>query len=227
MTTGARQGGDVLEFALDAVFPRRCGGCLARGTWLCEDCRAAVRAAPVTACRRCHRPVSLDPCPMCEAGEGPDAMIAMARLEGPLREAVHRFKYGDRPQLAPYLVAAAWRPASLGPGIVVPVPLHPGRRRRRGYNQAALLADSLSRLAGNGVLEALRREGVAGRQVGRGGEDRRRSLDGAFAWTADVVPDAVVILDDVLTTGTTLLQCSLAARAAGVKRVDALALALG
>ena len=75
----------MLDAVLDVMFPPRCGGCRARHSWLCDDCRLSVRAAPLTACRRCRRLVSLDPCPMCEAGEGPESMIALARLEGPLR----------------------------------------------------------------------------------------------------------------------------------------------
>ena len=154
-------------------------------------------------------------------------MVALARLEGPLREAIHRLKYGDRPQLAPHLVGATWRRGRLGPGLVVPVPLHPERRRGRGYNQATLLADEVARLSGRAALEGLRRQGVGGRQVGRGGEARRQGLDGAFTWSGRLVPECIVILDDVLTTGTTLLECARAARLAGVRRVDALAVALG
>ena len=155
-------------------------------------------------------------------------MIALARLEGPLRNAVHRLKYGDRPQLAAHLVSATWRRARVGPGVVVPVPLHPARRRRRGYNQAELLADELARRSGAlAALSALRRLEAGGRQVGRGGEARRSALGDAFTWSGGFIPEAVLIVDDVLTTGTTLLECARAARAAGVRRVDTLAIALG
>ncbi|MDQ6747982.1 MAG: ComF family protein [Candidatus Dormibacteraeota bacterium] len=154
-------------------------------------------------------------------------MIALARLEGPLRHAVHRFKYGDRPQLAGPLVAATLVPSRVAPWTVVPVPLHPARRRRRGYNQAQLLALELTTLTGAALLDGLSRGGAGERQVGRGGQGRRLALGRTFSWTAPRVPEAVLLVDDVLTTGTTLLECALAAKRAGARRVDALAIALG
>ena len=155
-------------------------------------------------------------------------MIAMARLEGPLREALHRLKYGDRPQLAAHVVAATLLERRMAPGILVPVPLHRARRRRRGYNQAELLVRGVANLAGAPWTDALERVRRGAPQVGRGGAERREALAGAFRWRMGrPVPAAVVIVDDVLTTGATLLECSLAARAAGVKRVEALAIALG
>ncbi|HEY8740377.1 MAG TPA: ComF family protein [Candidatus Dormibacteraeota bacterium] len=186
-----------------------------------------MRAAPLTACRRCRRLVSVAPCPMCEAGEGPDSMVALARLEGPLRSAVHRLKYGDRPQLAGPIVRATMVGRRVAPWTIVPVPLHPARRRRRGYNQSLLLAREMAAATGAPCLDALTRLRRGGRQVGRGGGARREVLAGAFAWSADTVPGAVLLVDDVLTTGSTLLECALAARAAGVSRVDTLAVALG
>ncbi|GAC1327435.1 MAG: phosphoribosyltransferase family protein [Candidatus Dormibacteria bacterium] len=217
----------MLDRLLDIVFPPRCGGCRGRGQWFCAACSASVRLAPLWACRRCHRAVSLDPCPMCEAGEGPDSMIALARLEGPVREAVHALKYGDRPHLAPPMIEATWQPGRLAPGVVVPVPLHPARLSSRGYNQACLLALALARRTGGTVFEGLERGGVGGRQVGRGGQERRVALRGVFKWAGGPVPPAVVIVDDVLTTGATLLECALVARAAGARRVDTLAITLG
>lgn len=164
---------------------------------------------------------------MCEAGEGPDSMIALARLEGPLRAAVHRLKYGDRPQLAAPIVLATLDRRRIGPGVIVPVPLHRSRRRRRGYNQAQLLAWQLAALTGAECLDGLARVGGRGRQVGRGGASRREALTGGFQWVAPSVPAAVVLLDDVVTTGSTLLECALAVCRAGVSRIDSLAIALG
>jgi ComF family protein len=155
-------------------------------------------------------------------------MIAMARLEGPLRHAVHRLKYGDRPQLTAHIVEATLLARRLAPGTLVPVPLHPARRRRRGYNQAELLVREIARRTSVPWRDALERAGSQGPQVGRGGAARREVMAGAFRWRVGPAPPAsVVIVDDVLTTGATLLECARAARAAGVGRVETLAIALG
>jgi ComF family protein len=164
---------------------------------------------------------------MCEAGEGPDSMLALSRLEGPLRGAIHRLKYEDRPQMAASIVGATLDRRRVGPGVIVPVPLHPSRIRRRGYNQAFLLARQLAALTGGECLDGLARVRAGGRQVGRGGPSRRQALAGGFEWVAALVPPSVVIVDDVVTTGSTLLECALAVRRAGVVDVDSLAIALG
>lgn len=164
---------------------------------------------------------------MCESGEGPDSMLALSRLEGPLRRAIHRLKYEDRPQLAASIMRATLDRRRVGPGVIVPVPLHPARMRRRGYNQALLLARQLAALTGGECLDGLVRVREAGRQVGRGGTSRREALAHGFEWVAAVAPPSVVIVDDVVTTGSTLRECALAARRAGIEGVDSLAIALG
>ena len=154
-------------------------------------------------------------------------MLALARLEGPLREAIHRLKYGDRPQLAGPVVAAVLVPERVGPGVIVPVPLHPTRLWRRGYNQAELLAREIGKAVSAPVVDGLRRA-VRGAQVGRGGAARRSALAGGFQWDRRLAaPSRVLLLDDVVPTGATLLECSLALRHAGVERIDALAVAAG
>ncbi|HXA43373.1 MAG TPA: hypothetical protein VNV65_10740 [Candidatus Solibacter sp.] len=155
-----------------------------------------------------------------------DSITAWFALTGPVREAIHRLKYEDRPHLAAPLadigVSRSWVP----PGVVVPVPLGPQRLRSRGYNQAEVLARQIARISGRECLSGMVRSRETEAQVGRGGEERRRAMNGAFAWSS-TIPDEIVVVDDVVTTGATLMECARAARAAGVRRVHGLAVALG
>jgi ComF family protein len=153
-------------------------------------------------------------------------MRAWFVLEGPVREVIHKLKYADRPNLAAPLVDLGLTLGDLPSGVVVPVPLGRGRRRQRGYNQAEALARKIAAATGRGRLEGLRRVRETDAQVGRSGDERRLALAGAFAWHG-AAPQEILLVDDVVTTGATLVECARAARAAGVNRVHTLAAALG
>ncbi len=217
----------LIEGVLDLLFPPRCGGCRRSGSWFCESCRGAARALPALLCARCSRQCSVTPCLMCSSPTpGLDSITAWFALAGPVREAIHRLKYEDRPRLATPLADLGVSLSRVPPGVVVPVPLGPRRHRSRGYNQAEVLALRIAKRSGRECLSGLVRSRETDAQVGRGGEDRRRAMEGAFAWISPI-PDEIVVVDDVVTTGATLMECARAARAAGVRRVHGLAVALG
>ena len=112
--------------------------------------------------------------------------------------------------------------------LVVPVPLHPNRLRERGYNQSGMLASGFARLIGRGLDErSLVRIRDTEHQTRLTGDERRQNLKGAFRV---VVPEnvrgrSVVLIDDVLTTGSTMDECTKALLAAGAYRVQPFALA--
>jgi predicted amidophosphoribosyltransferase len=111
------------------------------------------------------------------------------------------------------------------PATLVPVPLHPSRLRRRGFNQAERLAAALGRRTGLAVCDCLQRRGPATRQVGR---DRDQRLTGAgmvVLRPGRPVPGHAVLVDDVATTGATLAACAQALRAAGARRLAGVAFA--
>jgi predicted amidophosphoribosyltransferase len=107
---------------------------------------------------------------------------------------------------------------------LVPVPLHPRRLRRRGYNQAASIADALARRTGLEVADCLARTGSAATQVGRGRAERRAGAAGSVELRAPA-PDRAVLVDDVATTGATLAACAAALRLAGSVEVAAVVFA--
>lgn len=156
---------------------------------------------------------------------------AVSVYDSRARSAVHLLKYGGRRDLAGplgELVAALVAAEAPRPGIVVPVPLHAARRRRRGYNQAGLLASVVARRLGCPDLpHALARVHATGPQAGSGASSRRLNVIGAFAAPRPdlVARRRVLLVDDVLTTGATAVACAAALFRAGAAAVDVAAFA--
>jgi len=166
-------------------------------------------------------------------------VAAAGEYGGPLRDAIHRFKFARRDDLARPLVdmmadlvaglerrrGGVWR----RPVLIVAVPLHPARERRRGYNQSRLLAVRLSTRLGIPVAppRALRRRWRTPAQTGRGARRRQENMAGAFqgGWRRGLAGRRVLLVDDVMTTGATLRACAAALREAGAGPVTGLVLA--
>ena len=152
------------------------------------------------------------------------------QYDAPLREAILLFKYRRRRALAgplgALLVEALPAPVRAC-DAVVPVPLHAGRLRERGFNQSALLAQAVAVALDTGVNDGLSRTRATEHQVGMDRAAREANVRDAFAWHGSAPPRSVLLVDDVLTTGSTMRECARALRAAGVKEVHAVALAGG
>jgi ComF family protein len=169
-------------------------------------------------------------CAACRSGlQGFDSAASFGFYEGPLKTLIHLFKYaGMKPlaePLARYLDRAI--PVDAAFDTVVPVPLHWRKRWRRGFNQAALLAEEVARRRGCGVTNALRRIKTTDAQAGLSKTARRRSVQGAFAARkgVDLTGKRVLLIDDVMTTGATANACALALKRSGAKSVSLLTVA--
>ena len=149
------------------------------------------------------------------------------------RQPILSFKHGGQTHGLPVFtrqLARAGRDLFEGTDLLVPVPLHPRRLRTRRFNQAALLARSLSRLKNIPLDTAsLQRMKATESQGGKTALGRRRNMQGAFAvreGRRDYIQDkAVILIDDVLTTGATAEACVRALKTSGAARVDVLTLA--
>jgi ComF family protein len=147
-----------------------------------------------------------------------------AHLWGPLRQAIHSFKYeGLRALAGPlgYVLYDCWDAEPYPANVIVPVPLHPSRMRERGYNQSALLARELSRHTGLPVVEGVLLRILPTRpQVGLNPPEREANVRDAFRCRGETLGGQhVLLIDDVLTTGATMRACAqalLQGRAGGI-----------
>jgi ComF family protein len=216
----------LIHYALDLVLPPECAGCGTRGSVFCTACRRAVLTPAAPLCWRCGRPLLLVPpmqvakrpplCPVCADGKGPNDLTQLRAVgfhEGPLREAVHALKYEGRRQVAGPLgemLARYLQDWAADVDVVIPVPLHRIRRRRRGFNQADLLARHCAEVLRLPYLpRALVRKRATRPQVGLSLEERRSNVAGAFkpgrqGTAARLAGKHVLLIDDVTTTGSTL-----------------------
>jgi len=216
------------------VLPLRCllcGAAGADGIDLCADC-AAELPRNRSCCMRCALPLATPAqlCGECQRHAPPwDAAWAPFRYGWPLDRLESRYKFGAD-LAAGRVLSTLWRrepcPVDL-PQLLLTVPLHRSRLRRRGYNQALELARPLARSLGVPLHhDALQRIRQTDAQTELDALGRRRNVRGAFALRADItLPAHVAILDDVMTTGATLAECARVLRRAGVSRVDVWALA--
>jgi competence protein ComFC len=212
---------------------------------VCERCWQSIRPLTPPLCDRCGDPLPawraislpLALCPRCRRGRRHvDRARAIGGYDGSLRAIVHALKYEGRRSLARPLAAmmrARGAEMLAGADWVVPVPLHPSRRRERGFNQAADLARHL----GAPVRPVLRRYRATRTQTGLPAARRHRNVRGAFILTSEreglgregqerlegLAGSVVVLVDDVSTTGATLDACARVLKeAAGVREVRAL-----
>lgn len=157
--------------------------------------------------------------------------LSYGLYEGPLREAIHRFKYGRdltlEGPLGELALAALKEMGPPHPHLLVPIPLTKGRLKERGFNQSLLIARHLSRRTGIPLLPLLVKVRETPSQTSLGPRDRRNNLKGAFALRDPFPLDGkrVLLVDDVFTTGATLSEAARTLLRAGASEVMALTLA--
>jgi ComF family protein len=223
---------------LDIVYPPSCIACLAavqQSAALCTACWSAMPFIERPFCERLGTPFTHD------LGPGlisPEAIAnppvygrarAVARFEdGPARQLVHRLKYGDRAELAAPMgrwMARAGAELLPGADLLIPVPLHRRRLFQRRFNQAAVLAQTISGLSGVPADPlVLRRVRPTPPQVGLSRAQRADNVQGAFRVSAEdrakVQDRKIVLVDDVMTSGATANAASRVLLRAGAASID-------
>ncbi len=226
--------------ALDWIFPPSCGGCGKPGFRWCKDCQEKVERITGLVCARCGDPLETQnqPSPHAEPlcfdcrTQAPmfEALRSYAIFSGTLREALHRLKYqrdiGLGEALCKHLIEL-YNDLKWDLDMVTPVPLSKKRARERGYNQTALLAKPLAYAIQKPYQPgALHRFRETRSQVGLSAKERRENVNDAFQADEEKVKGKVVlVIDDVMTTGSTISACAQALRIAGASAVYGLTLA--
>lgn len=212
----------MLRRVLDVLYPRSCAGC-GSGPWpFCPTCAGLLVTFPAPRCGRCGMSVAVA-VPSCRAC--PPEPVGTARapflFEGPARAAVLRLKFGGERDVAGALGRAAAVVAPTHADSIAWVPLSRARRRRRGFDQAELLARAVGRELGTPHRPLLTRVIDLPPQAKRSGAERRTALVGAFA-AQGPVGGRILLVDDVLTTGATVAECATTLVRAGASGVDVL-----
>ena len=239
-------GATFARAALDLVYPRSCLGCGGstgqKPGHVCWECASRLELVHPPFCRLCGDPVHgridrVYDCSTCRRRRPPFVMARSAlRYREPANRLVHGFKYGAMTclaaDLAVYLracVSTHWQDLAID--AVTYVPLHATRERERGYNQAALLArDLAASLDGLPLLRrALVRVRPTSTQTNLSAAQRRANVHNAFRarnpdWLAG---RRILLVDDVMTTGATVTECSRVLKEAGAVEVSVVTVARG
>ena len=214
---------------MDLAFPATCAGCGREGEPLCAACLPALDA-------RLDLPGGL---PIGLPADLPEPLLQVewcAPFAGAVRGALHQLKYAGERRLARPLgeaVARRWARVGVGATLVVPVPVHGDRERKRGYDQAALIAEVAAERLGLPYVRALERTRVTVAQFELGRDERSTNVVGAFRVRhraasparGSVAGQWVLLVDDVVTTGATLAACAVALEEAGAYAVSAVVVA--
>jgi len=198
---------------LDLLFPPACVQCGRDGSWVCAACLG--RIPPVDF----RHPIP-----------SVDRLISLGRYVEPVLErSIQRLKYHGGRALAEPLAdhLATLVPEYLRSGAVIPVPLHPKRMQKRGFNQSERLAVPLAQALRLPLMMCVRRTRCTVPQVDLNERERSRNVRGAFSLADNLeqLPKRGIIVDDVFTTGATISAVARVLRTAGMQHITAVTVA--
>jgi competence protein ComFC len=211
---------------IDFVYPPECAGCGKPGVLFCEDCLRKVKHISLRCCPICGNPgrstAICENC--CEEKPSFSALRSWGEYSEPLRGALHTLKYRNNLGLArvftPMLVEIV-KSQNWELDAVLPVPLCRSHSKERGFNQSELLAYPLALELGLPLLtHAITRVKETSSQVSLDRESRFKNLEGAFVGNPATLKErSVLLVDDTVTTGATLVSCSKALLDSGCRSV--------
>lgn len=245
---------EIVDAVLDLLLPRRCPLCGKLSAGICPECRRKLPYIRGEVCFRCGRPLAerdAEYCPACSSRRFAYTQgRALYLYTDVVKESLHAVKYHNKREYLEYYaqemaerlgaVLEAWEPQ-----VLIPIPMHPSAKRKRGYNQAEILAKELGRRLALPVrCDVLKKVRKTANQKELDYRARRSNLKGAFQVAKEYTPDSpagsrhgdtlreaadkaksslpwerVLLVDDVYTTGSTVHEAAAALKEAGVKYV--------
>ncbi|OGP10876.1 MAG: hypothetical protein A3G39_07230 [Deltaproteobacteria bacterium RIFCSPLOWO2_12_FULL_43_16] len=227
----------MMKAFLNLILPPICPICAqgAEDGRFCQRCFDSIRFIKSPICSCCGTPFVAEEsedhlCGVCIKTKRPFSKArSIGFYEGNLLEAIHRFKYNGKTSLSKPLgkiMLDRFSPNNYD--LIVPVPLHRARLKERGFNQSLLLARELARTYKLPIdYLNLKKIRATDAQINLKGKDRVANVKGAFAVEDDKAFDGkrVLLIDDVYTTGATIVECGKVLKKAGAKDIDVLTLA--
>lgn len=225
---------------LDLLFPKKCVACKKFGAYICDKCFSYLSFDVKSLCLVCNRPsVNGLTHPGCSGKYTIDGCFSSLSYAKTVQRLMFNFKY------KPYLTDLSKVLSDLfyegliqseefnrelqrsNNWILVPIPLYSSKLKKRGYNQSEILAKELGKRFGFKTQNLLKRVKNTKSQVGLKVEERKANIKEAFSiiHNSKFIIQNVMLVDDVVTTGSTLLECANVLKRAGVKRVIGLTLA--
>lgn len=225
---------------LDLVFPRRCAVCDAIADWpgkgVCQECGHKIVYIKSPFCLKCGRQLN-QPGELCAACVRKKHLFVQGTAlydYGSMSDSIFRFKYEGRQEYALFYGRQLYEKRSswltyIKPDALIPVPIHPSRKRSRGYNQSELIARALSKLSGipvNTKLIARIKKTLPQKNLNE--QERQNNLKRAFKICQnDVKLNTIVIIDDIFTTGSTINEMAAVLQEAGIRKIYFMTLAVG
>lgn len=227
---------------LDFVFPKRCVSCKNLGEYICSNCFSYLSFNQNYICLFCNKP-SFDGLthPRCRGKYVIDGSFSSIVYSGVAKKLIYSFKY--KPYLSDLesllgelfyegIIQHEILAKFLKKAVLVPIPLHPSKLRKRGYNQSEILARGLSERLGIPMLNMLERVKNTKTQFKLDRKKRIENMRGAFAFNSKLITynsklkDAnIFLIDDILTSGSTLLEAANVLKRGGAGKVFGLTLA--
>jgi len=224
------------------LFPRRCPVCHGiveeAGELACKICRTKLPYIAEPSCRKCGKPLLLEEQEYCMGCRKKKHVFTQGKApfvyDAVMKKSIARFKYGGRREYAAFyaeeiLRKCAREAVTWDAQVLVPIPLHPSRRRKRGFNQTELLAKEISKRSGIPVdCKLLFRIKKTYAQKDLNDQERLANLKGAFSVRkGEISYKKIILIDDIYTTGSTINEAAKILISHGVQKVYFLSICVG